>query len=138
MPPEGIMEEKLKNSLASSGSQGSLHDSYHNLSPRIEHQQQHDIFEKPPVRPVRAANRVLTEDFGNNNDYRSNSPMPTRAMSTIPTQKFIEEEEEEFEDKDIVRDYYLTKFVSYTNNTIIIATTKLGTQNDTQRKVLLL
>lgn len=109
MPPEGIMEEKIKHALANSDSHDSLHESYNNLSPIMEQrqQQQHDVFEKPPVRPVRAANRVITEDFGD--EYRSNSPIPTRAMLTVPTQqpKFIEEDEE-FEDDEKVRDHYLT------------------------------
>ena len=78
MPPEGIMEEKVRHMLSSNESQGSLHDMY----------------EKPPVRPVRAANRVVSEDQG----YRPLTPV--RAPSTIPPNK--NEYEDEFEDDEKV------------------------------------
>ncbi|CAO3657297.1 unnamed protein product [Mucor hiemalis] len=96
MPPEGAIEEKVKQALASNGS--SLHESYHTLSPRLEHQQ--FDFERPPVRPVRAANRgmMIPEEVG---EYQSNSPIPTRAPSTVPTPyKQHIEEEDEFEDDE--------------------------------------
>lgn len=64
MPPEGAMEERLKQVLGSSSSQGSLHDSYHTNSPRyMDHE---NTYEKPPVRPERAPNRtIMTEEFEN-------------------------------------------------------------------------
>lgn len=48
IPPEMYMDEKAKQALASSD--GHQDDSMH------------EQFERPPVRPVRAANRVMTED----------------------------------------------------------------------------
>lgn len=90
MPPEGVMEEKLKQALGSSSSQGSLHESYQTNSPRyMDHE---NSFEKPPVRPERAPNRMLAEEFGN--DYRSN-------MRAAPQQL-----EEEYEDDDRVKRKY--------------------------------
>lgn len=90
MPPEGLMEEKIKHALANS-SENSLQDSFYTALKNVD---------EPPVRPERAANRVITEDVGH--DYRLDSPM--RAASTIPLQQQQQqhEEEEEYEDDDKV------------------------------------
>lgn len=113
MPPEGALEEKVKQALANSNN--SLNESYHALSPRLEHQQ--FDFERPPVRPVRAANRsmMIPEDLV---EYQ-NSPIPTSRATTVPTPSSyhhhhhqsrqhhhanIEEEQEEFEDDEKVKE----------------------------------
>lgn len=84
MPPEGAMEEKLKEALGSNSS----HESYHTNSPRyMDHE---NNIEKPPVRPERAPNRMMTDEFGN--DFRH---------SIRPVQH--QRPSEEYEDDDRVK-----------------------------------
>ncbi|KAL9555088.1 hypothetical protein MBANPS3_002511 [Mucor bainieri] len=80
IPPEMYMDEKVKQALASSN--GHLDAS---SSPNPSMSDMHDQFERPPVRPVRAANRVLLDD-----------PMPPAAA----TAALKDECELEFEDDE--------------------------------------
>lgn len=75
MPPDFYPEEQV---LYSNPSNGSLSDTF----------QQQD--ERPPVRPVRAANRGITEsfyggDFRKTRNLTDFSYLPSRAASTVPT-----------------------------------------------------
>ncbi|GAN07264.1 cell division control protein Cdc25 [Mucor ambiguus] len=84
IPPEIYMDEKVKQALASSN--GHLDTS----SPNTSMNDVHDQFERPPVRPVRAANRVMTEDSRYNNTTRT----------AIPPSALKDEFELEFEDDE--------------------------------------
>lgn len=57
-------------------------------------------FERPPMRPVRAANRVIADDY-RRTTQNFMDPLPSRATSTIPPSIFAKEDE--FEDHDQVR-----------------------------------
>lgn len=86
IPPEIYMDQKVKQALASSN--GHLDTS----SPNTSMNDIHDQFERPPVRPVRAANRALTEDPAYN----------TRTVLQRPALK-DDYDELEFEDDERVR-----------------------------------
>lgn len=79
IPPEIYMDEKVKQALASTN--GRDESSMNEI-------QEH--FERPPVRPVRAANRIISEDH----TY-------SRAISTVPP-PLKDEFEMEFEDDERV------------------------------------
>lgn len=123
MPPEGVMEEKIKQALASNNSQGSIHESYYTTA--LKNMDHHDSFERPPVRPERAANRIITEEF--TQDFRSNSPM--RAASTIPQQQSRQHNhhhqqqqlEEEYEDDDKVIRYFYIKLICLSHLTFFFS-----------------
>lgn len=60
IPPELYLDDKAKQTLANSTSNGSLNNTFH--------QHSMDSFERPPVRPVRAANRVIADDYNRHHE----------------------------------------------------------------------
>jgi hypothetical protein len=78
MPPDFYSEDMVNQTLYSNQSNSSLNDAY---------QQQQD--ERPPARPVRAANRVVTDsfyggDFRKTRNISEYGYLPSRAGSTVP------------------------------------------------------
>lgn len=84
MPPEGLVEEEQKSSHHQP-------ESYFTTALK-----ENDTYERPPVRPERAANRIMNDEFGL--DYHH------RAQSTLPEQQ---QQEEEYEDDDRVSSSYI-------------------------------
>lgn len=83
MPPDFYSEEQVQD------------------QPNFFHTNSHD-FERPPTRPVRAANRVITDyDVRRNQNFVETQQLPSRAASTVPPSIFAKEDE--FEDDDQVK-----------------------------------